>query len=474
MFAELDEALSRRLGAEPLRRSLLLSALGLCALTAATLPLVADEAYYLWWATSPELGYLDHPPAVMLWAWLSERLWGPRASSLLSALAAGWLLYDCARALKLQRAPLLPLVVLLTPFGVALSVLLTPDVPLALGWCVTLWAWARLRPVEAGLGAALMLWSKPSALLPLATLALAWLWRDRRLSRARRLRGLCGVSAITLCLYAPQLWWSSAHDWLPWSFQAGRPLGHFGLIEWLASQLWLISPFWAYYGLREGLRALSEPSRQEPEAGLSASLALIGLGQLVAWALISLVMRLEGNWSALAWPPLLLLCLDRLPALDLARALRWGATLSAPLFALPLIHLLIPLHLGPPRDALGLSVEVQRCLEAAAELEGLERAHQVIAARYQEMALLWRAKRQEPSPSYEPFELSYLNASGRRSSEFERRPESLPQVARCDFLYLGPPQWLQERCDGQLRPLAAERCLLSDELTATLCRCDPQ
>jgi len=47
-------------------------------------------------------------------------------------------------------------------------------------------------------------------------------------------------------------------------------------------------------------------------------------------------------------------------------------------------------------------------------------------------------------------------------------------VARCDFLYLGPPQWLQERCDGQLRPLAAERCLLSDELTATLCRCDPQ
>ena len=57
-----------------------------------------------------------------------------------------------------------------------------------------------------------------------------------------------------------------------------------------------------------GERGAIKPTR--PQGRARRLLALLGLSQLAPWVIVSLVMRVEANWSALAWPPLLLLTLD--------------------------------------------------------------------------------------------------------------------------------------------------------------------
>lgn|GEM_PF-2116993 len=496
LFARLERSFERLLHTSFGRRSALCLGVALTVTLAQTLPLVADEAYYAWWASVPDLGYLDHPPAVMAWAWLSdELLWGPRAMGVLTQVGAGALLVSAMRQLQFKRASLLPLVGLLTPFGVALGVLLTPDVPLVFGWALTLWGWAVGAPIRAGLGGAVMLWSKSSALLPLGLLSLAWLIYTAHERRWAMLRSVTVMWSVTLVLYLPHIVWSSAHDWLPWSFQAGRSWGgRFGLLEWLLSQLWLISPLWAWWGVKSSLRALRERADGTEVARARRSLAFIGLGQLVFWSLVSVGMRVEGNWSALAWPPLLMLTLhdlgeepsalgSRQMALPIAsRGALWGALCCAPLCLAPLLLRLAPLSMGPPRSPDALLTQTQTCLAQhsapthsapshsapshSAPTHSAQVTH-LIAGRYQEMALLWWATRSVPVA--ERPTLSYINGAGRRTSEFERRLGA--QAPRCGYLYLGPPSWLAGACSGALKALHSPACVLTDKLTPTLCLC---
>lgn len=474
MFARLDRPLRALLSTRRPGAWALALGLGGSLILGATLPLVADELYYHWWASVPDLGYLDHPPAVMGWAWLSEQLlWGPRAMGAVTLIAVGLSLTCAARTLKLARAALLPLIGLLTPFGLALGVLLTPDAPLLLGWSLTLCGWAKRAPLLAGLGGSLMLWSKPSALLPLTLVSWTW-WRDDEGERRTAKVKVTRMWFITLALYLPHLLWSSAHDWLPWSFQASRSWGRFGLPEWVASQLWLVSPLWAWWGVRVALSALRAPRAQGQGRDVRRDLALIGLGQLLVWGVISLGMHVEGNWSALAWPPLLMLALDHLggEGRSLERvtaATRWGVLLTAPLLATPLILRLTPLHLGPPRSPTRLQNQVHACLKASQPPQPAALLSDVVAGRYQEMALLWWASR--TAQTGERFRLHYLNAQGRRDSEFTRRDPRPPLL--CNFLYLGPARWLGARCEGSLQELDTPECLLSDRLKASRCLCAP-
>jgi hypothetical protein len=203
------------------------------------------------------------------------------------------------------------------------------------------------------------------------------------------------------------------------------------------------------------------------------ALAFLSLTQLAPCLLMGLVMRVEANWSALAWPPLLLLTLDeRLSqpveraSRDLKRGLSVGLAFSLPLLALPLLSELLPISVGPPRDPERLSLEIQRCLELAPSADQDERAHRssslIVAARYQEAALLLRG--------HHSARLRYLNALNRRSNELERA-RALPLERECGYLYLGPASWLGARCEGRVEPLSATRCALPDHLSATLCLC---
>ena len=60
---------------------------------AARLPIVADEAYYVFWATNPALGYFDHPPMI---AWLLA-IAPIRVVSIFCFLAGAGFLYRASR-----------------------------------------------------------------------------------------------------------------------------------------------------------------------------------------------------------------------------------------------------------------------------------------------------------------------------------------------------------------------------------------
>lgn len=452
--------------------------LALITLTQLTLPLVADEAYYTWWASRPRLGYLDHPPAVMAWAWVGEHLlWGPRALNLLSLPLLGFLAADLSRALHLRGAHLIAPVALLTPLGFALGVLVTPDAPLTLGWLLALWGWGRGRWISSAMGLSLALWAKPTALLAALALCGAWVVRERDSEGEggeQGLRDALKVAALTSLLYSPHLIWSLTHGGAPWTFQAGRAWGRFGLFEWIASQAWVMSPLWAWWGVKVAVEITRSSHALDPQGRARRLLALLGLSQLAPWVIVSLVMRVEANWSALAWPPLLLLALDELAdqAHKVRLACRLGAALTLPLALSPMLSALLPLSVGPPRDPERVGRAVEACLSALpsqqVRVQGRTQGLSVVAGRYQEAALLWRAGL--------PFH--YLNALKRRQSEFVNAPElhftpTQHSSQQCGFLYLGSEPWLGERCEGVREALSGERCELPDGIEATLCRCTP-
>jgi len=439
------------------------------------LPLVADEAYYAWWGRAPALGYLDHPPAVMAWGWVGERLlWGPRALNLCLAPAAGWLLVSAAGALGVPRPGWLAAAALCTPLGLALGVLLTPDAPLVLGWALAVWGLARRRGWAGALGLALALWSKAMALPAAAGLLWAWGWRARREGAPSPWRAPLGVGLAALALYAPHLWWSSGAGWLPWSFQAGRAWGRGSAAEWALGQLWVGTPLWALWALRGGGRALSRARAGALSTREGVLLALSAPSALL-WGLASLGTRVEANWSALAWPGLLMLALCEAPsAAARSRALLTGAAVTLPLALLPLLHRHLPPHLGPPRDGARLA----SCARAAWAAGGAAGAGggvaggaaggvtaALVSGRYQEASLLWAAGEATATQLY------YLRAEGRRRSELDRAlargDAGVAPPPACGFVYLGPRAWLGARCAGAAEELPGSRC--ATPLTA--CRC---
>jgi hypothetical protein len=404
-----------------------------------TLPTLADEAYYAWWGTAPALGYLDHPPAVMAWGWLGgELLWGPRALNLCLAPLTAALLVSAARALGVEGARWLALAALCTPLGIALGVLLTPDAPLLLGWSLAVWGLAHRREWAGALGLALGVWSKAMVIPAGVGLLWAWWWRGRRGGSARPLGPPLRVALIALALYAPHIAWSRQSEWLPWSFQGSRPWGRFSLAEWALGQLWVGTPLWALWGLRGAWGALQQARRGElsERSGVLLALSAPSVG---VWALASLGTRVEANWTALAWPGLLMLALTEAPLpQQRLRALLTGAALTLPLAALPLAHHLLPAHLGPPRDG----ARLERCAREALGGAPLP----LVSGRYQEASLVWASGSSAP--------LYYLRADGRRRSELDRALERadgrVSPPPACGFVYLGPEAWLAGRCAGEV------------------------
>ncbi|WP_338662704.1 glycosyltransferase family 39 protein [Pararoseomonas sp. SCSIO 73927] len=297
--------------------------LGLLALTAlrlaaaALLPLAPDEAYYWVWGRDLQAGYLDHPPMVALWiaagtALLGDdalgiRLFGPLGMALasLAVAAAGDALFPDRRpgkwaALLLNAMPL-------TNAG---AVLMTPDTPLFVFWCLSLWAAARLHAsgdgrwwLAVGALAGCALLSKYTAALFGAGLLL-WLvaepsarrwWRDGRLYLG---------GAVAVLLFLPVLVWNAAHGWASFAKQGGRAGAgaEFGLRyvwELLGGQLALASPVLLILCAAGTGLAVAAWARRDAGAGLLAALvvpaALIFLWQATG-------SRVQGNWPAVLYP----------------------------------------------------------------------------------------------------------------------------------------------------------------------------
>jgi 4-amino-4-deoxy-L-arabinose transferase-like glycosyltransferase len=195
-------------------------------------PIVQDETYYLAWATAPDWGYFDHPPAV---AWIGATiglssgspLAGRLGTMLVAALAypfmAGLLVNAGIRARRVHLAGLLLLSFNLC--ALVSGVLTTPDVALFTAWCVALHEGAaalagrRRRWIGAGVAVGLGLLSKYAMVLIGPVFVWGLLRGDRQALRTPWpwLGAVVGAS-----LFAPHLLWNARHDWVPVRFAVRR------------------------------------------------------------------------------------------------------------------------------------------------------------------------------------------------------------------------------------------------------------
>lgn len=275
---------------------------------AAVLPLSADEAYYWLWSKRLAAGYYDHPPAVafLIRAGTSvfgDGAFGVRFGSLLLSLAASGLVWRAgAEILNDQRtAAYACLFFNLTLMAAVETMAATPDAPLIAASAAFLFALARLDRssdgrwwLAAGAAGGLALLSKYTGFF-LGLGALAWLTTARgRIWWRSPWLYLGGV--VALLVFAPNLFWNSAHGWETFAFQFGRigqgRLTLRYLLEFAGAQLLLASPF----VLACAIGALAgKPQR------LALILSLI-LPAALFFAAHALYDRVQGNWPCFLYP----------------------------------------------------------------------------------------------------------------------------------------------------------------------------
>ena len=333
-------------------------------ITAASMDLVPDEAYYWLWSQHPAFGYFDHPPMVAWWITASTTLFGHsplavRLPFLLSFAGLLWFSWDTAKSLfheaVARRVVLWLNACLLLSVG---SIIATPDPPSVLMWSAGLWALARLHTSNKptwwlvfGLFAGLGVEAKYTNLF-LGLGVAAWMLLDKPARRwlLTPWPYLGGLTA--LCAVAPNLLWNAHHDWISVTKQFGRiDRGHFTvkfLIEFLLSQPLLLNPLICVFtilGAKTALRATESPL-----------CLLVALPMpLLAYLLIHVFHdRIQGNWPAPVFPGLVILAAAAAQTVQnpLLTRLRWlaapfGVGLSALILATMALSTKIP-NLGAP------------------------------------------------------------------------------------------------------------------------------
>lgn len=408
--------------------AIVLAATALRLVLAASLPLVADEAYYWEWSRHLAFGYFDHPPVI---AWLiaygtalfGDTTLGVRLFPVLCGAVAAFALMDVAERLAgAAAARFASLLLAATPFTVGF-VLATPDAPLLAALAMTLALLLRALDPAASRAAALGAWvgagvaigiamaSKFTAvLLPMAA-TLAIIVHPGLRSQLRRPGPYLAVAVASLVML-PVLHWNATHDWIAFRFQLGHGLGSTARGSWwqreldlLGGQAALVTPI-LFVLLLHAIHRAMDP-KQEARRFLLAISAVFCLGFFVYSATRKSV---EANWPAIAWLPALALLAAGSSA---ARSVweRRAVWLSGALTALVLVHVAWPfLPIAPRRDPAnrlyGWSA-LAAGAERAAESVGPGRAF-LAATRYQDAALMaWYG---DGRPT-----VSAINTGGRRN-----------------------------------------------------------
>ena len=208
------------------------------------------------------------------------------------------------------------------------------------------------------------------------------------------------MSIVLLLLYLPQLYWSSQHEWLPWSFQSSRKWHLFSSFEFIGGQilvgggLWFVYLIMAYKGFFENLSSslhinnevastgAYQQDRFEQNSIFDQRCFFLSAPTMITFFIVSLFMKVEANWTALAWPMGLVWVIEKLPDAKLMRAWKLSLAFSTPCLLLPTIHDYLPLGWGPPRDSQKLS----SCLDKVQN--NYQSIRYWVAGRYQEAALL--------------------------------------------------------------------------------------
>ena len=308
---------------------------------AAVLPITGDEAYFILWGRTPDIGFYDHPPMV---GWLlapllrvSEAPWLLRLPVLLLPVLVALLVRHALAAWfdrDADTADLAAIAVLLVPLNVW-NVFITTDTPLALFSVASLLGFARGRFLLAGVLLGLAFLSKYLAVL-LGMSYLVWALV------ARRPRAFALVFAGALPFALLNLYWNWQACWCNVMFNVVNRHGDAGLsfttpALYAASLAYLAAPLlWFAWRGRGKLRAaLARPG----EGALLAA----WLVPLLVFAVLSPVRRIGLHWLLSFIPAIILSVALALERRALVITARWFAGFAvlhavalAVLVALPL------------------------------------------------------------------------------------------------------------------------------------------
>jgi len=204
--------------------------------SAATINLSPQEAYYWNYSIHPDLSYLDHPPMV---AWviragtllLGKSEIGVRIGGLWLVVVSTLLINALGRLWFSRRAGLwAALLFQVIPAYSIYGVIITPDAPLICFWLLTIYlvsiAVLKDRPsawycAGAALGFAML--SKYTALF-LVPSALLFLIADRAHRKWLLRKEPYLAFFLSLVIFSPVILWNYQHQWASFAFQFGRRL----------------------------------------------------------------------------------------------------------------------------------------------------------------------------------------------------------------------------------------------------------
>ncbi|MFC3125817.1 glycosyltransferase family 39 protein [Pseudoroseomonas globiformis] len=292
---------------------------GVRIIVAAELPLAPDEAYYWIWSKALAPSYYDHPPMVALWISAGTSLAGDTQLGvrLLAPIGVAIASFAIAGAASLlfpgkDAGPWAAAFMNATLLFAAGSVLMTPDTPLLVFWCLAVWALAKVHVTADGrwwlvfgaiTGCAIL--SKYTAVF-LGLGALVWLAASPTERRWFRDWRLWAGGVIALLFSGPVILWNATHDWVSFAKQGGRTAdseASFSLRflgELVGGQIGLVTPIifmLCVLGMVVALRRwrVVDASAERLLVSMTVPAAAIFLWQATG-------SRVQGNWPAILYP----------------------------------------------------------------------------------------------------------------------------------------------------------------------------
>lgn len=293
-------------------------------LLAPWLPFVHDEAYYCFWAENLRLSYFDHP-GMVAWLFKVGRETAPFAQAARwpfvvlghFTIVIWWWLYK--EKLSVRSQWLLIAALCLHPLVGIGSFVATPDVPLLFFFSLSFAIFQHilreprrlLGYVLLGVSLGLGFCSKYHIVLfvPMCLLQVFVQNHQRRIRWPYVL-----ITIFTGLMFCAPVWvWNILNDFQSFKFQLSHGLSAqkwspLDPIHYVFAQVMIVGPFLIFSALKHKLRA-------------PRNLA-IWIGFPFAFFLISSFRApVEGNWTAMAYPPLMAWLVGALP--DKSSALKW-------------------------------------------------------------------------------------------------------------------------------------------------------
>jgi len=285
-----------------------LVAVALRLVFAATTGLGIDESYMVAASGHFDVSYFDHPPVSWWLELASRRVFGNEAPLTVRlpfvavSLLCSWLLYRLSELLYGGRAAFWAVVAYsLSPvFSVAFGCWVLPDGPLDAALLAAAYAMARALGIAgapaprwwwaAGLFAGLALLSKYNAALVLAG-AVMFLASDPASRAVLRSWRPWVAGALAVAMFSPVIWWNWSHGWQSFHYQSFRATGlHVHplapLTIWGGEALFVLPWLWLPMFLLL-IRAL----RKGPVERRDWFLAMLGMMPIVLFAAV-------GVWSS--------------------------------------------------------------------------------------------------------------------------------------------------------------------------------